>query len=327
MNREKVKVSRPLRIEFPGAVYHVTARGNRREAIFVDDVDRTRLLEVLAHGLERFDAQAFAYCLLDNHYHFVLRTRQANLSRLMRHVNGVYTQDFNRRHAKVGHLFQGRFKSVLVDRDAYLAEVCRYVELNPVRSGMVEEVGDWVWSSYRVHVGLAPSPAWLDTAELHGYLLGHEATIADHTRTAAVQYAALVAAGRGVDLWSMALRQQIYLGDEGFVSRMQALNGPLGSSRAEIPRLQVSSLSARLDRLLAAGVPRDEAAHRANVEGGMTMTAIARELGLSVSRVSRMIAAGERATPATRAPSREVNERNSQLHQEMRGWSAARNAP
>ena len=130
-------MARPLRIEFPGAVYHVTSRGDRREDIFVDDQDRQALLAVVAQALSRFDAEALAYCLMGNHYHLVLHTRQANLSLLMRHVNGVYTQTYNRRHHKVGHLFQGRFKAILVDRDAYLLEVCRYVDLNPVRARVV----------------------------------------------------------------------------------------------------------------------------------------------------------------------------------------------
>jgi len=99
-------MSRPLRIEFPGAIYHVTSRGDRREPIFVDDDDRQALLQVLQQATERFDAQVLSYCLMGNHYHLVLHTRQANLSRLMRHLNGVYTQTFNRRHGKVGHLFE-----------------------------------------------------------------------------------------------------------------------------------------------------------------------------------------------------------------------------
>ena len=119
-------MARPLRIEFPGAVYHVTSRGDRDEDIFVDDQDR--------QALSRFDAEALAYCLMGNHYHFVLHTRQANLSLLMRHVNGVYTQTYNRRHHKVGHLFQGRFKAILVDRDAYLLEVCRYARAERERT-------------------------------------------------------------------------------------------------------------------------------------------------------------------------------------------------
>jgi putative transposase len=105
-------MSRPLRIEFPGAVYHVTSRRDRREPIFVDDTDRATLLTVVAQGMQRFSAQVLAYCLMGNHYHFVLHTRQANLSQLMRHLNGVFTQVFNRRRGKVGHLFQGRFNAI-----------------------------------------------------------------------------------------------------------------------------------------------------------------------------------------------------------------------
>lgn len=197
-------MSRPLRIDFPGVVSHVTSRGDRREAIYLGDADRRNWIDVLALGLERFDAQALAYCLMGNHYHAVLHTRQANLSLLMRYLNGVYAQDFNRRHRKVGHLFQGRFKAILVDRDAYLLEVCRYVELNPVRAGIVSEAGEWAWSSYRMHVGLADSPAWLDTAGLHGYLLGRPAHTPSDNRRAASRYAALVAAGRDARLWTRA---------------------------------------------------------------------------------------------------------------------------
>jgi REP element-mobilizing transposase RayT len=136
-------MARPLRIEFPDAVYHVTSRGDRQEPIFVDDRDRAALLGVVARALARYDTQALAYCLMGNHYHFVLHTRRANLSLVMRHINGMYTQVFNRRHGKTGHLFQGRFNAILVDRDSYLLEVCRYVELNPVRARLVSTVENW----------------------------------------------------------------------------------------------------------------------------------------------------------------------------------------
>jgi putative transposase len=129
-------MSRPLRIEFSGAVYHVTSRGDRREPIYRDDADRLAHLNVLAQAMDRFDAQVLAYCLMGNHFHVVLHTRSANLSKLMRHVNGVYTQRFNRRHGLSGHLLQGRFKAILVDRDAYLLALCRYVERNPVAAGL-----------------------------------------------------------------------------------------------------------------------------------------------------------------------------------------------
>ena len=125
---------RSLRLEYPGALYHVTARGTRQDAIFLDDQDRASLLSILARALRSCDAQAFAYCLMGNHYHFVLQTRQANLAVLMRRVNSVYCLTFNRRHARCGHVFEGRYKALHVDRDAYLLEVCRYVDLNPVRA-------------------------------------------------------------------------------------------------------------------------------------------------------------------------------------------------
>jgi putative transposase len=179
-----------------------------------------------------------AYCLMGNHYHFVLHTRQANLSLLMRHINGVYTQSFNRRHGKVGHLFQGRFKAILVDREAYLLEVCRYVELNPVRAHMVAAPGEWPWSSYLAHVDETMPPSWLDTAGLHGYLLGREAKTAADRRRAAARYASLVAAGRNDALWDEALRQQIFLGDDDFVARMLAQAEPARSQAVDVPRTQ-----------------------------------------------------------------------------------------
>ncbi len=288
-------MARPLRIEFPGAVYHVTTRGDRREPIFVDDEDRRALLRVIAQALARFDGELLAYCLMGNHYHFVLHTRQANLSLLMRHVNGVYTQIFNRRHDKAGHLFQGRFKAILVDREAYLLEVCRYVELNPVRAKLVSKVGAWPWSSYRAHMGDADPPAWLDCAGLHGYLLRRPARSAADRSRAARLYADLVASARDQPLWDTALRQQIYLGDEDFVQRMQALAEPHKAVEREIPKAQRRK-NLSLVQWLESARSREEALYRAYTEGGLSMSAIARELGLSVSRVSRLIARSDSAT-------------------------------
>ncbi|HEV8259768.1 MAG TPA: transposase [Burkholderiales bacterium] len=288
-------MARPLRIEFPGAVYHVTARGDRREPIFVDDADRQALLEVIAQALSRFDAQMLAYCLMGNHYHFVLHTRQANLSLLMRQINGVYTQAFNRRHDKVGHLFQGRFKAILVDRDTYLLEVCRYVELNPVAARIVRKPQAWSWSSYRAHVGQETVPGWLDSDGLHGYLLGRTVRTAADRRRAAERYADLVASTpTHASLWGTALRQQIYLGDEAFVERMQALAEPQNSADRDIPRAQRSKPRS-LAQWLGNCTTREEALYRAHTESALSMSAIARELGLSVSRVSRLIARAEQA--------------------------------
>lgn len=285
-------MSRPLRIEFAGALYHVTSRGDRRESIFVDDEDRRALLSVVAQGLERFDAQMLAYCLMGNHYHFVLHTRGANLSLLMRHINGVYSQRFNRRHGLVGHLLQGRFKAILVDRDAYLLAVCRYVELNPVRAGMVDAPVDWAWSSYRSHVGLQVGPDWLDTAGLHGYLLGHDTETPEHARRAGEMYARWVAAGRNVQLWEGALNQQVFLGDKHFVERMQALMTSNNRVSRTIPLRQRSAPKALAAWLRECG-SREEALWMAHSRSGLSMiamTAMAAELGLSVARVSQLIA-------------------------------------
>ena len=124
-------MARPLRIEFPGALYHVSARGNARQDIFLDDQDRQRFLGVLERVVSRFHLLLHAYCLMDNHFHLVVETPEANLSQAMRQLNGVYTQAFNRRHDLVGHVLQGRFRAIVVDRDSYLLELCRYVVLNP----------------------------------------------------------------------------------------------------------------------------------------------------------------------------------------------------
>jgi REP element-mobilizing transposase RayT len=142
-------MARPLRLEFAGATYHVTARGDGREDIYLSDADRRLFLAVLGSVAERFNWTIHAYCLMSNHYHLLVETPEGNLSKGMRQLNGVYTQDFNRTHHRVGHVFQGRYKAILVEKEAYLLELVRYVVLNPVRAGMVRTPGEWPWSSYR----------------------------------------------------------------------------------------------------------------------------------------------------------------------------------
>lgn len=299
---------RSLRIEYPGAVYHVTSRGDRREPIAVDDADRLQFFAVLTQAFERFDAHAWAYCLMGNHYHLVLRTRQSNLSRLMRHINGVYTQCFNRRHNLVGHLFQGRFKAILVDTESHLLEVCRYVDLNPVRAHMVEQPDAYPWSSYRALAGLDAAPAWLDYASVYAQLSPNKSE-----QHAAIDYAQFVAQGHGVRLWQDALRQQIYLGDDAFVTRMQGqLNAASaapdalgeGTTRraksANVSKIQSSAppLDHSIETFLEGDVQgnkdtRNRAMVNAFYKGGHTQTAIAQAFGISGSTVSRVISAAK----------------------------------
>lgn len=286
-------MARPLRIEFPGAVYHVTSRGDRQETIFNDDLDRAILLDVLSEALSRLQGDVFAYCLMGNHYHLVLRTHLPNLSRIMKHVNGQYARVFNKRHDVAGHVFQGRFHAILVDRDAYLMEVCRYVELNPVRAGLVDSPVKWPWSSYRANVGVDEGPKWLARDELHSHLLQRQvATIVDRRQGAQI-HAQLVAAGVGLDLWKGHLRQEIFLGSEDFVERMQSSAGSSRLESAEIPsshRLAPAAIvkSAETRRAQA------EAFRRAYYKDGLTMSAIARQACMSTSTVSRLIASAER---------------------------------
>jgi len=141
-------MARPLRIEFPGAVYHVTSRDNTRAPIFIDDSDREDFLSILGSVVRRYNWLCHAYCLMGNHYHLIIETIEGNISRGMRQLNGVYTQKFNWKHARTGHIFQGRFKAILVEKESYLLEVSRYVVLNPVRANMVERPEAWRWSNY-----------------------------------------------------------------------------------------------------------------------------------------------------------------------------------
>ena len=215
-------MARPPRIEYPGALYHVTARGVQQADIFLDDDDRRALLKLLARALEEGEARAFAYCLMSNHYHVVLQTHLSNLSMLMQRINSAFSQAVNRRHGRSSHLLEGRFKALHVDRDNYLLEVCRYVDLNPVRAGLVATPSQWRWSSYAAHTGGAPVPAWLATSEVHGILTGQSAETDSQVRAAHSAYADWVSAGRGVRLWKESLRDGLYLGDEAFVERVKA---------------------------------------------------------------------------------------------------------
>jgi len=223
-------MSRPLRLEFPDALYHVTARGDRQDAIFEDDQDRLLFLSTLGQVITRFNWICHAWCLMDNHYHLLIQTPDGNLSKGMRQLNGVYTQASNRRHRRVGHLFQGRFKAILVDSDAYLLELSRYVVLNPVRAGIVKKPGAWPWSSYRACVGLDPAALWLAVDSLL-------APFAKRRSLARERYAQFVAEGiKAASPWAN-LKGQVYLGDEQFVQRVQA-HLPSGKDDVQIPLAQ-----------------------------------------------------------------------------------------
>jgi REP element-mobilizing transposase RayT len=157
---------RSLRIEFPGALYHVTSRGNNQARIFWDDADRLTFLGLLGAVVARDRFELHAYCLMGNHYHAVLRTPEGNLARGMQRLNSAFAQHANSRHPRSGHLFQGRYDSRLVEEEPYLLQLARYVVLNPVRAGLVATPAAWRWSSYRATAGLELAPAFLTTSWL-----------------------------------------------------------------------------------------------------------------------------------------------------------------
>lgn len=288
-------MARPLRIEFAGALYHVTARGNERRQIFFGnlDDDRAAFLDVLTATCARFRWTCHAYCLMTNHYHLVVETPDANLSRGMRQLNGIYTQQVNRTHGRVGHLFQGRFKGILVERDSYLLELARYVVLNPVRAGIVQTPGDWPWSSYPATVDEAPVPPFLET----DWVLR---AFADHRTEAVVAYRRFVADGVGAPSPWRELKSQIYLDSEAFVERMQALIDPNRPLR-DIPKRQQHALAKPLDDFASRYPDRDRALAEAYRSGAYSLQAIAEHFGVSRMTVSRAVKSHEQDPSVTNA--------------------------
>ena len=275
----------PLRIEYPGAIYHVTARGNARQSIYHDDKDRQRFLEILNDVVIRFNWICHGYCLMTNHYHLLIETVDGNLSAGMRQVNGIYTQYINRRHRSTGHVFQGRFKAILVDKEAYLLELCRYIVLNPVRAGMVKDPGAYHWSSYRATAGQERGVNFLST----DWVLSQ---FGKNRKRAQKAYTAFVKAGTGVDIWKN-LQFQCLLGDRGFCDRFV----PQLRDRKEIkeiPRVQRFAARPKLDELLPQDnefprPKRNEAFRQAVMEWGYTYAEISRHTGLHYATISRIV--------------------------------------
>lgn len=244
-------MSRPLRLEHPGALWHVTSRGNEKQPIYRDDLDRQIWLRLLGRVVVELAWRLHGYVMMNNHYHLIAETPVPSLSRGMRQLNGVYTQSFNRRHARVGHLFQGRFHSVLVQKDSHLLELLRYAVLNPVRAGLVDSPAEWRWSSYRYTAGEVSAPVWLDTAWTLAQFGGGQR-----------RYREFVAEGQGVPVIWRELRGQIYLGSDSFVEESRGQAQQRTDAR-EIPQAQrqMSPLPAEqvLERLCAAfGVSLDQ---------------------------------------------------------------------
>jgi REP element-mobilizing transposase RayT len=290
------RMSRPLRFQAAGLIYHVMARGNNKMAIFLDDLDHARFLEMLADVVAKFEIDCWVLCLMTNHHHLVLRTRQPNLSLAMRDLHGNYAQWWNKRHGHIGHVFQGRFKAQIVEASVYLVRLCRYVLLNPVRKGLCAHPEEWRWNSYKMLAGTASSPCVdvdsllrrideEDIEAVRGRLLDYVDPDADP------EIAAFIRSDRRV-IGTPAFAEQF---------RPQAR----GASK-EVPvrerRVGTPGLADILAETVLQGKGLPEAVRRAHQTAGYSFAEIARCAGLSEKSVAKMAdgVAPVRRRPGTR---------------------------
>lgn len=279
-------MSRPLRIEYPDALYHVTSRGNARNDIFHSDSDRETFLKIFSGVVHRFNWLCHAYCLMDNHYHLLIETPDGNLSKGMRQLNGVYTQRYNWLHQKTGHVFQGRYKAILVEKDSYLLELCRYVVLNPVRTRMKEKPEQWVWSSYRFTAGMKNPPDYLTTDWILGLFNPKKSE-------AQKLYRRFVRAGIGLQSPWEELQGQILLGEETFLDSHRDLLHDKQPVK-EIPRTQRYLNRPKLSNLFLKikgknKVERNKQIHQAHIQHGYSLKEIADHLGIHYTTVSKVV--------------------------------------
>ena len=285
-------MARPIRLEFPGAIYHVTTRGNGGDDIFLDDQDRLQFLTALGEVVSRAGWIVHAYVLMDNHYHLLIETPKDNLSLGMRQLNGVYTQRFNIIHGSGGRVFQGRFKAILVERDGFLLELCRYLVLNPLRLKAVKNINRYRWSSYRATAGEIQAPAWLNTDWVLSHF-GRSSSVAQR------KYAEFIEAGIKLPSPLSKVKAQILLGSAAFVKKMkQRLLTSVDIKKSvrdkkQLKRPRLSSLFSvkiRKEKSL-----RNEAIKRAYQEYAYTMAEIADAAQIHFSTVSKVIKMGEQS--------------------------------
>lgn len=274
-------MARPLRIEFPGAVYYISTSGNAGRNIFQDAKDGQMWLEVFESVCKRFSWICYSFCLMTDHYHLIIETPEPNLSKGMRQLNGVYTQNFNRRHNSAGHVFQGRFKSILVQKEKYLADLMKYVFFSPVRAGYSKYAHQFKWSNYKWFLKKDECPDWLSSKMLDN-------SVKDELE----QLIEEISENKGIENNVLEnVRKQIYLGDDEFISEIQK-KIDREKKLSEIPKEQISNVHS-INYFQNSSKSRDEAITKAYLVGNYTMKEIADYFSLHYSTVSRIIKENE----------------------------------
>ncbi|MCC6543659.1 MAG: transposase [Nitrospirae bacterium] len=279
-------MARPLRIEYCSALYHVTSRGNERKPIFWDNEDRLIFLDLLTKVNEKYNWLCHAYCLMNNHYHIIIETPEGNLSRGMRQLNGVYTQLFNKKYKRVGHIFQGRYNAVLLQKENHLLETYRYVVLNPVRADLVKRPEEWKWSSYRATAGIDYS----HPCHTIDWILGQFDT---NKIAAAKKFKEFVWAGIGRESIWIKVSGQILLGDNCFIEKFTTYL-KCKEDVKEVPRSQRYVNRPSLECLFDTAVLKEKQSRNLTIieaimRYGFSQKEVAEYLKMHYSTISRLI--------------------------------------
>jgi len=284
-------MGRQLRIEYTDAFYHVTARGNERKDVFKSERDRIKFLEYLESAVVRYGAVIHAWCLMNNHYHLLIETPSGNLSQIMQHINGAYTNYFNTKRKRSGHLFQGRYKSILVEADEYATELSRYIHLNPVRAGAAAMPDKYKWSSYKNYIGRQEAPKWLKT----GFILEQ---FGNSDASAWMQYRSFVEdnIGKGQESPLNSAVAATILGSADFVAGIQERYVTAIPSHRNLPALRQLANKPDIDQIIETvrkglgengRVAEKAAIHLCHIYSGALLSEIGKRFGVKDSAVSQ----------------------------------------
>ena len=285
-------MARQLRIEYKGAFYHVTSRGNRKQAIFLGDLNCLRFLDCLAEACETHEARFHAYCLMENHFHLMAETPRGNLSQIMHFINTAYSTYHNKSQDRFGHLFQGRFKSILIEADAYAQRLSRYIHMNPVRAKIVQAPGQYRWSSYSHYTGLRKSPPWLAT----DFILGFFSQDKNEARRLYQDYA-MSEGGSDAELLRHEIKTSPVLGSPEFIEKITNRLAPDQIQDRELPDLRkliekhpLNLIQIEADRVLGRNnkFNRDISVWFACKQAGYVQAEVANFFDLSQSTVSNI---------------------------------------